>query len=64
MPAHRVSEPGEITADLLGELMQSGPALLDIRHDAAVRIEGAGRVEALQQMSSNALDDLSRRTGG
>jgi acetolactate synthase-1/2/3 large subunit len=53
MSGARIERPGQITAELLDELTASGrPAVLDIRHDAEVRIRGAGRVEALQQMSS------------
>jgi acetolactate synthase-1/2/3 large subunit len=53
LPGARIDRPGQITADLLQQLTADGrPAVLDIRHDAAVRIRGAGRVEALQQMSS------------
>jgi acetolactate synthase-1/2/3 large subunit len=53
IPGARIERPGEITADLLNRLTADGrPAVLDIRHDASVRIRGAGRVEALQQMSS------------
>ncbi len=49
----RIDRPGQITAELLDSLTADGrPAVLDIRHDASVRIRGAGRVEALQQMSS------------
>jgi acetolactate synthase-1/2/3 large subunit len=52
MPGARIEQPGQITAELLDRLTASGrPAVLDIRHDAEVRIRGAGRVEALQQMS-------------
>ncbi|MCD9145727.1 thiamine pyrophosphate-dependent enzyme [Streptomyces albireticuli] len=52
VPARRVNRPGEITPALVEQLMRRpGPALLDIRHNANVRIKGAGRVEALQQMS-------------
>lgn len=52
IPSIVIEKPGQITADLVSALMASGgPALLDIRHDPNVRIKGAGRVEALQQMS-------------
>ncbi|WP_080599199.1 thiamine pyrophosphate-binding protein [Sorangium cellulosum] len=48
-----IERPGEITAELLDRLTARGvPVVLDIRHDADIRIQGAGRVEALQQMSS------------
>jgi acetolactate synthase-1/2/3 large subunit len=52
MPAMVVSEPGEINANSIESLMrQGGPALIDARIDARVRIRGGGRVEALQHMS-------------
>lgn len=52
LPGARIEHPGQITAELLAELTSSGlPAVLDIRHNADVRIRGAGRVETLQQMS-------------
>lgn len=52
MPARIVSEPGQITSAFLDQLMRGGgPALLDVRIDASVRIRGGGRVEALQHMS-------------
>lgn len=53
IPAAVIDRPGQITAQLVDSLMApGGPALLDIRHDRDVRIRGAGRVEALQQMSA------------
>jgi acetolactate synthase-1/2/3 large subunit len=53
MPGARIDRPGQITAALLDELgAESLPIVLDIRHDASVRIRGAGRVEALQHMSA------------
>ena len=53
MPGTRIDKPGQINTELLDELGASGlPIVLDIRHDASVRIRGAGRVEALQQMSA------------
>jgi len=52
VPAHVVSRAGEVTASLLDSLLgYGGPALLDVRIDAGVRIRGGGRVEALQRMS-------------
>lgn len=52
IPATVIDRPGQITSELVEGLMAyGGPALLDIRHDADVRIQGAGRVETLQQMS-------------
>lgn len=47
----RIERPGQITADLLRELTAGGPAVLDVRIDRDMRIRGAGRVEALHQMS-------------
>lgn len=53
IPGQRIERPGQLTAALLDDLTSRGlPVVLDIRHDAAVRIRGAGRVEALQQMSA------------
>jgi acetolactate synthase-1/2/3 large subunit len=52
MPAAVVSRAGELTRDLLDSLSaQGGPALIDARIDAARRLRGGGRVEALQRMS-------------
>jgi len=52
LPGARIERPGQLTADLLKELSQERlPVILDIRHDPNVRIRGAGRIEALQQMS-------------
>lgn len=51
MPSVVVSQPGEIDRRLLGVLLAEGPALIDVRIDANVRIRGGGRVEALQHMS-------------
>jgi acetolactate synthase-1/2/3 large subunit len=52
MPAAVVQAPGELNRDLVSELLASGgPALVDARIDASVRIRGGGRVEALQHMS-------------
>jgi acetolactate synthase-1/2/3 large subunit len=52
VPAITVSRPGEIDAELLdGLLAGGGPGLIDARIDASVRIQGGGRVEALQHMS-------------
>ena len=43
---------GEITAELLDELMaEGGPLVLDIRQNADLRIRGDGRIEAVRQMS-------------
>jgi acetolactate synthase-1/2/3 large subunit len=53
IPAARIDRPGQITRELVEELLSAGlPVVLDIRHDADVRIRGAGRVEALQHMSA------------
>jgi acetolactate synthase-1/2/3 large subunit len=52
IPSARITAPGEITAELLAELMAGdGPTVLDIRIDRDLRIRGGGRVEALQHMS-------------
>jgi acetolactate synthase-1/2/3 large subunit len=52
LPALTVTEPGAITRETIDELMAyGGPALIDARIDASVRIRGGGRVEALQHMS-------------
>ncbi|WP_437276675.1 thiamine pyrophosphate-binding protein [Sorangium sp. So ce375] len=53
MPGARIDRPGQITKELLDTLTAPRlPVVLDIRHDASVRIKGAGRVESLQQMSA------------
>jgi acetolactate synthase-1/2/3 large subunit len=52
MPAAVVREPGELDEALVASLLaHGGPALIDARIDASVRIRGGGRVEALQHMS-------------
>jgi acetolactate synthase-1/2/3 large subunit len=52
MPACRITHPAEISAELVTRLLgHGGPALIDARIDASVRIRGGGRVEALQHMS-------------
>jgi acetolactate synthase-1/2/3 large subunit len=52
MPAAVITRPGEIDRQLVHRLLaHGGPALIDARIDAGVRIRGGGRVEALQQMS-------------
>jgi acetolactate synthase-1/2/3 large subunit len=52
MPAAKITKPGDLTPALvLGLLASGGPALLDVRIDASVRLRGGGRVEALQHMS-------------
>jgi len=52
IPAVTVHAPGEVDADLMADLLRDGgPALIDARIDASVRIRGGGRVEALQHMS-------------
>jgi len=49
---HRITRPGQITADMLREARGAGaPLILDIRIDREQRIQGGGRDEALQQMS-------------
>jgi acetolactate synthase-1/2/3 large subunit len=50
-----IRAPGEITRELINELTSNGsPCVLDIRHDASIRIRGDGRIEALRQMSMTA----------
>lgn len=52
--SRRIERAGELTAHSLANLRaDGGPVLLDIRIDRDVRLAGAGRVEALQQMSSH-----------
>jgi acetolactate synthase-1/2/3 large subunit len=52
IPALRINHPGELTAARLDRLTEGGgPLVLDMRIDADVRLSGAGRNEALQQMS-------------
>ena len=61
VPSCRVDAPGQITRGLLDQLQRDGgPALLDVRIDADVRIRGAGRVESLQQMSAHELAGTPR----
>jgi acetolactate synthase-1/2/3 large subunit len=53
IPGLRINHPGELTAARLDRLtVDGGPLVLDIRIDPDVRLRGAGRVEALQQMSA------------
>jgi acetolactate synthase I/II/III large subunit len=57
IPGLRVNHPGELTAARLDRLMaDGGPLVLDMRIDPDVRLKGAGRVEALQQMSDRDAD--------
>ncbi|HEX4475486.1 MAG TPA: thiamine pyrophosphate-binding protein [Polyangiaceae bacterium] len=52
MPAAIVRAPGALDRSLVEALLShGGPALIDARIDAASRIRGGGRVEALQHMS-------------
>ncbi len=54
MATMRVDNPGQIDEASIDALLASGgPVLLDIRIDRELRIKGAGRVEALQQMSAH-----------
>ncbi len=46
----RIEAPDDIGFDHFSALVH-GPVVLDIRHDANVRIQGEGRVEAIRQMS-------------
>jgi acetolactate synthase I/II/III large subunit len=56
IPSAIIDRPGQITSELVNDLMEDGgPAVLDIRQDPDIRIKGAGRVEALQQMSAPGL---------
>jgi acetolactate synthase I/II/III large subunit len=56
MPAVRVTAPGGLPAIMVDALLShGGPALIDARIDASLRIRGGGRVEALQQMSMLAI---------
>ena len=51
----RIERPGEITRELIERLTEGGmPAVIDVRHDANIRIGGDGRLEALRQMSMSA----------
>jgi acetolactate synthase-1/2/3 large subunit len=52
VPALCIRHPGELTAERLDDVLSPGlPAVLDMRIDPSVRLRGAGRIEALQQMS-------------
>jgi acetolactate synthase-1/2/3 large subunit len=51
IPSVTINEPGEITKSLFKKLLKEGPALLDVKIDASIRIRCGGRVEALQHMS-------------
>ena len=60
IPARTIRNGGEIDRELLRSLTErGGPALLDIRIDAEIRLQLGGRVEALQHMSM-----LSSADGG
>lgn len=59
VPSATVRRGGEISRNLIDSLLlQGGPALLDILIDKNIRVQGGGRVEALQRMSMLG-DDLS-----
>jgi acetolactate synthase-1/2/3 large subunit len=61
VPSCRIERPGQITRDLLDALQGGGgPVVLDVRIDPDVRIRGAGRVEALQQMSAHEISGGAR----
>lgn len=48
----RIERPGQITAELLRSLTRGGsPAVLDIRHDASMRIRNGGRAESVRDMA-------------
>jgi acetolactate synthase I/II/III large subunit len=52
VPSAIISAPAQINRSSIERLLaQGGPALLDIRIDANVRVRGGGRIEALQRMS-------------
>jgi len=52
IPGLRINHPGELTAARLDLLATRNlPIVLDMRIDASVRLNGAGRVERLQNMS-------------
>jgi acetolactate synthase-1/2/3 large subunit len=52
MPAAVVRRPGELNGAMVARLLAGGgPALIDARIDASIRIRGGGRIEALQHMS-------------
>jgi acetolactate synthase-1/2/3 large subunit len=59
MKGARIDHPGEITADLLDRLLSDGPAVLDIRIDRNKRLRGAGRIEAITQMSMSDVSEES-----
>jgi acetolactate synthase-1/2/3 large subunit len=53
IPGVRINHPGELTAERLALLSTRNlPIVLDMRIDPNVRLNGAGRVERLQQMSA------------
>lgn len=56
----RIGAPSEIGAADFESVLREGPLVLDIRHDASIRIEGEGRVEAIRQMSMIHSGDLDR----
>ena len=63
IPSARIEKPGQISQMLLDNLAAQaggGPVVLDIRIDPQVRIQGAGRVEALQRMSTGEFPIIKR----
>jgi len=59
IPGLRINHPGELTEERLDRLTGLGlPVVLDVRIDPSVRIKGAGRLEALQQMSLSGSEGL------
>jgi acetolactate synthase-1/2/3 large subunit len=51
VPSLAIESPDQLNRGLVSKFLQSrGPSVLDLRIDRDVRIRGAGRVEALQQM--------------
>jgi acetolactate synthase-1/2/3 large subunit len=55
----RINRPGELTGERLDRLMKPGaPLVLDMRIDPNVCLAGAGRNEALQQMSLTGVKEV------
>ncbi|MFO0618631.1 MAG: thiamine pyrophosphate-binding protein [Polyangiaceae bacterium] len=55
----RIDGPNEIDARLFSNWKDAGPVVLDVRQDAAVRIKGDGRLEAIRQMSLIHVNDAA-----
>jgi acetolactate synthase-1/2/3 large subunit len=56
IPGLRINHPGELTQDRLDRISNGLPVVLDMRIDPSVRLNGAGRVESLQKMSSDPVE--------